>query len=235
MDRNHLRVWLFGRGASIASGVTWEEPQEWEGKDRQERIRNIDRNLTEQMQNIPVGENPYSRLLFMLENKPRQKNLFVTTNWDYLLQREINSKNYTSPLEWLEDSQVFHLNGSVEKWGDTRYRSPILLPNDNSRKNSLEFQRAFNQIIWANFFVIVGLSFKHKVDAQLIELLKPHEDNMPFGEGEYLIVNDSLEDLKRLESILKRNFPRSKVIKVQDNFKSWVDANFGAQKVPITR
>lgn len=228
-DYSILRtVWFFGRGASVASGVTWEESKEWVENNRQERIKNIEKNLTEQMQGISVGKNPYSQLLFLLENKIKfnQKNLFITTNWDYLLQREISSKNYTALPSWLEDSHVFHLNGSIEKWGDARYRSPVLLPDDNNRRDSLEFQKVMALIQWERFFVIVGVSFKYKVDQQIIELLRPHEDNLPFGDGKYLIIDTCQEGLDRLESIIKQNFPRAEVIKVKDDFKSWIDTAY---------
>lgn len=221
-------IWFFGRGASIASGVTWEESEESKKKSREERIQNIDRNLSSQMQTVPIGNNPYSQLLFLLENKKKvnQRNLFITTNWDYLLQREINSKNYTTRPSWLEDSQVFHLNGSIEKWGDARYRSPMLLPDDNNRVDSLEFQKAMNFVLCERFFVMIGVSFKYTVDQQIIELLRPHEDNLLFGEGKYLIVDNCQEGLDRIENIINQNFPRAEVIKVKSDFKSWIDVAY---------
>lgn len=221
-------TWIFGRGASLSCGLNWNENAEVLD-DRIERIKKIDANLSREMQNVPIGNNPYSQLLSLLQNKtkPNQKHFFITTNWDYLLQREINNiiTDKTCP-PWLLDSHVFHLNGSVEKWDDGRHRTPIALPDDKERigASSLEFSKAMNFLVSTRLFVVIGLSFSCKVDIRLIEFLKPYEDEMPFGEGRYLIVNNYQQDLDHLGNIIKNNFPRADVVKIASDFKSWVNA-----------
>lgn len=218
-------VWIFGRGASIACGAAWEEPETWKEKDRHERIQNINRNLAKQMRNVPVGRNPYSHLLFLLEHKttPNQKSLFITTNWDYLLQREIDSGDYDPCPRGSGQRYVWHLNGSIKKGRDSRYCSPIILPEDDKRTDNQEFSWAMNQIVCERLFIIVGMSFQCKADEKILRVLRPDQNKLPFGEGRYLIVNNSAKDLERLESVIKSYFPRVDIIKEQADFKSWID------------
>ena len=88
-------VWLFGRGASIACGLDWTEPKEWQVLNRDIRIKQIQETLELEMQKIPQGKGPYYDLLSILsgQTEANWKHLFITTNWDYLLECEI-SKSY---------------------------------------------------------------------------------------------------------------------------------------------
>jgi hypothetical protein len=49
--------------------------------------------------------------------RDRWRHLFLTTNWDFLLQREIDEFLPDCP-HWLRDTQVFHVNGTVEDQTD---------------------------------------------------------------------------------------------------------------------
>lgn len=98
------------------------------------------------------------------------RHLFVTTNWDYLLQREINSFIPVIPGNvkpaWLADSHVFHLNGTIEDPSDHPFRSPFMLPEDphHQRAWTPEANIALNKVIWQGMIVVVGMSFECATD-----------------------------------------------------------------------
>ncbi len=224
-QKTNMLVWFFGRGASIANGLDWVEPENWQSLDRDIRIQKIKETLRFEMQKIPAKIGPYSELLSILEKDtlPHWRHLFITTNWDYLLQREIlESKSKILP-SWLVDSQVFHLNGSVEQ-GSQENRSPFLLETDpfQLRKNSLETNRAVNYMIWERLFVIVGVSFKCEMDKALLIYLRSIEDQLPFGEAHWVILDPEKISLDNTCACFKKFFPAANIIPVNIRFENWV-------------
>ena len=120
-------TWLFGRGASIANGLSWVVPQAWKDDlvaDRVSRdvhVSMITDALREEMARVPQGPTPYRRLLNIMATKTIDEghHRLLTTNWDYLLQRDVldwidvNMPGY-APRFLSTHGMVYHFNGSVE-------------------------------------------------------------------------------------------------------------------------
>lgn len=121
--------WLFGRGLSICCNLGWEEPREWRGLPRSERIERIKSALREEMDKPEVDRSPIRTYLGILERNtaPGWRYRFVTTNWDGLLQREILSLDLEIKPSWMDNSHVFHPNGSVETGKDDTNRIHFVL------------------------------------------------------------------------------------------------------------
>jgi hypothetical protein len=87
-------VWLFGCGLSIECGLKWTEPAEWKARySRMERIEKIKREIRVQMDSSHVDPAPIREFLTFLKQNtvPEWRHLFITTNWDYVLQRELRA------------------------------------------------------------------------------------------------------------------------------------------------
>jgi hypothetical protein len=109
--------WLFGRGASIECGLTWTVPTDWASLPRNVRIERINDQVRAEMDRAEISGRAYRRLLDLLSRGTQTgwRHLFVTTNWDYLLQREILGLGLTVLPAWLRNSHVSHMNGTVEQ------------------------------------------------------------------------------------------------------------------------
>lgn len=227
MNEKQLIVWFFGRGASIANELSWTEPQKWKSLSREERIQKIKDSLLIAMQKIPVGTGTYNKFLTVLESFKDSNctHLFITTNWDYLLQREID-KIITNKIcpGWLINSHVFHLNGSIEETPQ-KNRSPFLLPDDppDLRKKTYEANQALQYaLIGPRLFVVVGISFMYKMDKALLSFLHLHQDNLRFGEGEWIILDCNEEALNDTCCSFRKTLPRAGIIPVNKKFQDWV-------------
>lgn len=221
-------VWLFGRGASIACGLDWIEPKEWQGLDRDIRIKQIQEALKLEMQKIPLCKSPYHDLLSILSRytEANWKHLFITTNWDYLFQREILNLKITILPNWLISSHVFHLNGSIEEAHQgNKNRSPFLLESDHpkTRKDTLEVNQALNYMIWEKLFIIVGMSFQCQMDKALLYYLHLIEDQLPFGEAKWMILDSEEGILNKTCSIFKKSFPSASIIPIDKKFQDWIE------------
>ena len=112
-------VWLFGSGLSIGCGLVWNEPNGSKAPSRAERIEKIIQALRGEMDSPNVDPGRIREFLISLNEHTAQewRHLFVTTNWDYLLQRELSKMVHTLALpSWLHlgaGSHVYHLNGTV--------------------------------------------------------------------------------------------------------------------------
>ncbi len=136
--------WLFGRGASIASGLPWVVPDEWkrdliDGRvTREAHIGMIVDSIRGEIGNLSVGCNPYRRLLNIMAERTVEEghHRLLTTNWDHLLQREVDAwidanPPRRAPRFLSTHSVVYHLNGSAEP-GDSQNRSPFMLETDDA-------------------------------------------------------------------------------------------------------
>lgn len=225
-------TWIFGRGASIECGLDWVLPESITKLNRRKQIECIYENIPKEMEKIPVGKNVYSNFLAELKKRtnPRWCHQFITTNWDYLLQREINNLDevkYSRNLpKYLRNSWVDHLNGSADRERKDNLRTcRIVLETDSpeERSESLEFNLAMSGIAWSMVLkIVVGLSLNYKIDQSLFFLLNNIEDTHPIGESAWLIINPEKNDLNKVDEIIKRNFPRGYTKPIETSFKRWL-------------
>lgn len=142
-DDKKLAIWLFGRGVSCNCGLTWTVPGEWKALPRIEQIAHIEVAIRAEMDRLDVDMTCIRTLLNDLASRTPDghRHLFGTTNWDYLLQREIEVRSDAEwegiQPAWLANSHVYHLNGTVEKLANNSHRSAILLEEDDYRQREL--------------------------------------------------------------------------------------------------
>jgi hypothetical protein len=193
-------IWLFGRGASIACGLPWTVPAAWDRLPREERVAAIRETLRAEMNTPTVDTTPYSRLLAVLarETSPGWRHRLMTTNWDSLLQREVDRAYPTVCREWLESTHVFHLNGTVDDCRDQSRRSSFLLESDPSetRVAKLESNVAFANMTWADVFVVVGMSFECATDNSLLTALR--RAPLPVEASRWIVVNPAAPTLNEV-------------------------------------
>lgn len=238
-------TWLFGRGASIASDLSWVVPKAWQDDllagrvTRDDHVHMITDTLREEMTRVPRCVTPYRRLLDFMEQRTVKDghHRLLTTNWDYLLQRDV--------LDWIDantpgcvprflstHATVYHLNGSVEL-GDHQNRSPFLLETDgaHARKAAYEANQALNVLLWSTLIVIVGMSFECDMDRGLLATLRAHQDNVPIGNALFVIVEPKSEAMESTYEKLAYCFPRACGIRVNKGFSEWIDSGL-AELVP---
>lgn len=153
----------------------------------------------------------------------------MTTNWDYLLQRELDSWIDANCLGYAPrflstHGTVYHFNGSVEP-GNFQNRSPFLLETDSAefRQSTFEANHAFNLLLWSTLVVIVGMSFECSIDRGLLGALRANEDNVPLGSALFIIVEPAIDRLDQTYSILANCFPRAGGIRIKKGFGEWVN------------
>lgn len=221
-------AWLFGRGLSVDCGLRWAEPYERRKRPRDERIESIKRELRVEMELSPAR--PVYEFLMLLERRTSREwsHLFITTNWDYLLQREVNAiLNGREVPKWLHfgaGSHVHHVNGTVEE--ETQHRSAFILEDDsvNERVWSVEANYAFNYLLCARTIVMVGMSFECEPDRYLLRQLNRFEDWMPIGESHWIIVNPGGDALERVSTRIEGALPHATVTLVPLCFSNWRNA-----------
>jgi hypothetical protein len=154
----------------------------------------------------------------------------LTTNWDYLLQRELEAwmkERYggRAPRFLATYGTVYHLNGSVER-GEWQNRSPLMLETDDARGrvSSHEANAGFNLILESRLIVIVGMSFECDTDRGLLGALLKHEDDMPIGGAHFVIVDPVESSLCATYEKLAYCFPGGSLMKVPRGFAEWIDA-----------
>lgn len=225
--------WFFGRGISIGCGLAWSVPDDWKSLPREVQIPLIIDAILQEMSTIEQDPRDLNVFLDILAAQTRLgwQHRFHTTNWDYLLQRVLTRRFPTGSEKpnWLASSHVYHHNGTVEVATDNSHRSPILLESDSpsARTPSLESNKAFNELIWARTFVVVGMSFECSVDKFLFKALSRVQENLPVGESYWLVVNPSRVTLRDTRNIICDALPTSTVRTIRLNFNSWL-----AQKFP---
>ena len=230
--------WLFGRGASIANGLPWLVPDEWkcdllEGRiSREARISMIVDAVRREMNAPTVHCDPYERLLETMAQRTVDQghHRLMTTNWDYLLQRQLDRWMEIHHPGWAPSflsthGMVYHFNGSAEP-GNFQNRSPFMLETDSVsiRRQTYEANQAYKLLLWSSLIVIVGMSFECNTDRGLLAALGLHEDNTPIGAATFIIVDPCQETLERTYATLAACFRRAGGLQVNIGFAEWVEA-----------
>ena len=219
--------WLFGRGLSIACNLSWSVPNEWQTLPRTDKIERIKSRLREEMDAPSVDSAIIKRLLGVLSKHTTTnwRSRFITTNWDYLLQREILALNLDIQPTWMANSHVFHLNGTVEELEDNSHRSPFLLEEDPAAQRCFtpEANIVYNQMLWDRTFVVVGMSFECDTDKFLLSALSRAEDDLPIGESVWVVVNRNPEVLDISCSRIAQALSRAVVKDVCADFDCWLE------------
>jgi hypothetical protein len=222
-------IWLFGRGASIACGLSWTVPAAWASLPREERVAHIRETLCAEMNAPAVDTSPYSELLTVLgfRTAPGWRHRFVTTNWDGLLEREVNKAYPEVCPPWLESSHVFHLNGTVEELPDNSRQSHFLLESDpiGTRVAKLESNLGFATMAWSDSFVVVGMSFECATDNSLLTALGKTE--LLVESSRWIVVNPVKSALDDVCANLRSKLPGASVIAVQKGFAEWTACGLG--------
>ncbi|HEY0294369.1 MAG TPA: hypothetical protein VGC69_03425 [Bordetella sp.] len=228
-NKNGTTIWLFGRGLSCNCGLTWTVPESWRSLPRDEQIERIKPAIRTEMNSPNVDISSIRRLLDDLAAKTPdgQKHRFGTTNWDYLLQREILVRSHDAwdgiqPV-WLAESHVSHINGTAEELENNAHRSPFLLEEDayDKRTKSVEADNFYNFMIGGWRFVVVGMSFECEIDRFLLYSLGRVQDDLPIGESTWLVVNRNYEALEKTRTAIADHLPRAKIVAVQSSFSDW--------------
>jgi len=224
-------VWCFGRGLSIGCGLTWDVPAEWRGVPREEKVEKIRKALLDEMiaPRVSVGGIKVFLTDLARMTEPPWRHLFVTTNWDYLLQRELLAfiPNKTVP-RWLTKSWVYHLNGTVEEPWDCPDRSPFLLVEDphTQRTLSREANDALTYFQTASHFVVVGMSFECSTDRFFLHQLCKLGGDFPVGESEWLVVNPNHVNLANVCRRIEKALPDARVDGVWHTLDEWRGEGF---------
>lgn len=212
-------------------GLTWTEPEQWKTQfQRLERIERIKQALRAEMARVDPA--PIREFLIFLNQRtsPEWRHLFVTTNWDYLLQRELRAVVLGSGVpRWLHfgaGNHVHHVNGTVEE--GTQHRSCFMLQDDTGaeRTPTTEANYAFSYMSCERTFVVVGMSFECGTDKYLLRQLNKIENWMPIGESHWTIVNPDGEVSESVCSRIRGALPAAHVEAVRSAFADWRRAEF---------
>ena len=220
--------WLFGKGLSMACDLPWSVPTEWQTMHRDKKIENIKSQLRKEMDEPTVNTAVIKQYFDLLSKFTAQswRSRFITTNWDYLLQREIQLLDLEAQPSWMDNSHVFHLNGTVEELEDNSNRSPFLLEEDpvSQRCFTPEANIVYNQMLWDRTFVVAGMSFECDTDKFLLNAINRVEDDLPIGESLWIVVNRNQKTLENSCAKIEHALPSATVKKVCADFKSWLDS-----------
>lgn len=220
--------WLFGRGASIACNLTWSVPSEWADRPREEKVRLTKAAIRAEMDSSTIDTTIYSKFLSLLAQRTvaRWRHRFITTNWDYLLQRVIESLELRELPSWLANSHVYHVNGTVEELDEESYRSPFLLEDDAAGQRTFtpEANMAYTHMIWDTLFVVIGISFECQTDRFLLQALNRVEDDLPIGESTWIVINPDRPALDKVTGLIQDSLPCASVKGVQNCFEDWIES-----------
>jgi hypothetical protein len=220
--------WFFGRGLSIGCGLSWAVPAEWHALNRDNQIARIKTAVSSEMSASYINTSDIRHFLDLLARRtvPPWRHQFHTTNWDYLLQREILNLGLTVQPPWCAESHVYHLNGTVEELPDNSRRSQFVLESDPAQQRvaTTEGDIAFNKFIWSKTFVVVGMSFECEVDRYLLSALKRVEDDLPIGESAWIVLNPNKDVLASTCARLQAALPRANIGGSATTFGAWLHA-----------
>lgn len=224
----HTVEWFFGRGLSIGCGLKWVVPTDWHSLPRDEQIARIKVALVSEMSTAYVDTGDIRLFLALLAKHTVSpwRHQFHTTNWDFLLQREILALGHKLQPPWCAETHVYHLNGTVEDLPDNSRRSMFVLESDpaGARVATTEGNIAYNKFIWSQTFVVVGMSFECEVDKYLLSALKRVEDDLPIGESFWIVLNPNTGVLSATCDRLQAALPRAKIVGSVTTFRAWLDA-----------
>src|SRR5688572_24443803 len=101
-------TWFFGRGLSIECGLTWRVPAEWRADDRPAQIAAVKAAIRREMDAPGINTTSIRTFLTALAQRTHDSwhHRFITTNWDYLLQREVLRLPFSTLPPWLQKSHV---------------------------------------------------------------------------------------------------------------------------------
>lgn len=220
--------WLIGRGLSIACGLTWSVPAEWGDLERETKVDQIRNALRAEMDAAHVDSTPIQNFLDCLAKYTTEgwRHEFMTTNWDYLLQREIQKLGLKIRPTWMAESHVYHLNGTVElRPNHNEHGSPFLLEEDSAavRHWTVEANVAYNRMIWRRVFVVVGMSFECATDRFLLSAIHRVEDGLPIGESQWLILNPDSRALDSARERISLALPSAHVETEDEGLESWLN------------
>lgn len=228
MDASSKRVdWLFGRGLSMGCGLVWAPVKEkLQELTREEQLRAIEDQLLAAMGDQSISTAPIRNFLTLMAektNKPWRHRL-CTTNWDNLLQKEVDAMVFEELPEWMENSHVFHLNGGIEAAVHPDFRGGILVEWDSEsvRKFAPESESVFARAQWNTTFVVVGMSFECAVDRLFLQQLGSVAPHMPIGESRWIVVDPNCEALKKVSERICCCLPGAQVYPVGMGFASWI-------------
>jgi hypothetical protein len=219
--------WFFGRGLSIGCGLPWVVPPDWCAFPRDELIARIKATLVSEMSGAHVDTSDIRQFLNLLANSTVSpwRHQFHTTNWDFLLQREILALAHKEMPQWCAETHVYHLNGTVEDLSDNSRRSVFVLESDRSyyRVSTTELNIACSKFIWSRTFVVVGMSFECEVDKYLLYTLNRVGDDLPVGESYWIVLNPDAKALSKTCASLQEALPRAKIVDKVATFRAWLD------------
>lgn len=217
-------AWLFGRGCSVACNLRWAVRDDLKALPREAQITRITEILRTKMESVEVSGEPYRTLLAKLASDTLDgwHHFFLTTNWDYLLQREIQKLGLTVAPRWLPETHVYHLNGSVEPL-DSPNRSSFLLETDpeGQRVTRIEANVGFTHLIWQRCIVIVGMSFACPTDMGLLAAIERVAEDLPIGEANWIVINRDSAAVTAVVDRLRGKFPRAIVQAAPLGFTEW--------------
>lgn len=220
--------WLFGRGLSIGCGLLWSVPHDWRACSRGDQVALIREAILQEMLAPQIDTRDIAVFLDILAARTKEgwQHRFHTTNWDFLLQREISRRFPVGAVKpwWLASSHVYHHNGTAEGQSSDPFRSQLLLESDpqTARFPSPESNTAFQKMVSSRLFVVVGMSFECGVDRFLFKALNRVQDHLQVGDSCWLIVNPSSVALKGTRSMILDALPVAEVCTLEMNFGGWV-------------
>ena len=216
-DRVSYCTWLMGRGASMDCGLMWEEDYSSRSRDRDWRISNIKSSLYAEMKR--ANTDVYRELFDLLGRQTGGgwKHTFATTNWDTLIEREMTKLSV--PLTWLNNSHVFHLNGSIK---ENRAGTPFLLKDDKRglREPTTEGNQIYSHINVSSVMLIVGVSFECTTDRSL--LIAIQNAKLLVRTAPWIVVNPCRKALDVVRRRLSCHLPRTSIHTVECGFGEWV-------------
>jgi hypothetical protein len=218
--------WIFGRGLSIGCNLTWQVPSLWNEMARERKIEEIKKSIINEVQSEKIDTSSIQIFLKNLAEMTSNEccHQLITTNWDCLIEREIEALNLEVLPKWLTNSDVYHLNGTVEVHENLNFGSPFLLEEDsyNQRTLSVEANRIFNSMNWGSIFFVIGMSFECETDRFLLQSLNQVQDDLPIGESSWFVINPDKKALEVSSSRIAKALPRAKVYTRCIDFGNWV-------------